>query len=740
MAGDVFTVDTKAFAQANESLKSMQGSTEKVRKGMGDVVSALQLLSKTQQEISKSAIVDPNASKVVADLRKQLEAVGVQARTIAIASNKEVINYRQLGIMDKLRVMMLSAQSDKKKRMVMYGGQMIELAAKENSLLKASASLWNKSKQSITGAVRGVTSYATSMTGVTLSLTGIIALLLDIYNKSNRIGAMSRQITAQWGSTNTGMKTASRAMADLRSSFYMTVDAAGNIATSIARSGFEEKNLATIAKDAAAIELQHGIAVQDHAQQVKNLATSYGMTADSSSMLLHFVRETSKTVPYLSMQEVSQDMAELIHSTRAFNSDLLGTISMYNTLARQDIAEKLGLGKMPIDMRRDMIKTAAAFSQNLNKGLQATLGEGRTAAERILSFRKMETPEQFSKMAGFITKSTAGFKGAEKELATMQLLEEFGFNQDEMNATLAEAFAGGGFEPENLQAVMDEIAASRKVAEDAQKNEKTARAKLYKDAGRIAYGLESLEDKLKRAIENSMLGAAGWKDIQANLEKIASWALENIPKLFRDAVDLLSNILDVLDFDKHDKNIAEGKKTIAGTMVSEGFGATAKQALGQFKRIETQLVGIGPKGPVAMTNLQSLIQDIRLDPKSVEDMANSLKDVIPEIARMRIGEKRGLITNVALSQLATTGVGSHAQELGVPQASELETFVIALARGEMATANKILRAQLREKANIREQVTQLRSAYAKHQSGMNFWTTSPTEAAELAVAEFKGKM
>lgn len=690
---DTLTIDPAAFERANTALQNMQNNSRQVREELSSSVRALQAYSELSERIKHAPIVDPKAKEALKGLEKELEKIGVTKGVIAQAAGKEVTAYSKLSLLDKMRVRMMTQQQEQKKRLVLYDGQMVTLEAKQLSLQQSALNLSKQGFNSMKNTAMGAVRYATSMGGIELSLMGIVALLLKMTNEYNKLGAMQKQAAAQWGDTNSKMKTASAAMKKLMNSYQMSVDEAGSLVVSLARVGVEEENVKRLSEEVVAIEKVHGLGAQETAQAVMDVADSYQMTADQASIFLRSVREATKTVPGLSMTEATSDMLELVRATRAYNVDLLGVAAMYNTLISKDVAKKLGLGDLPKAARKELAMTVAGFSDKLSDGLKAALGqeEGSSLAEALMNFEKMDPAKKFVKMAQFITKNVAQFTGAEQEFAVRQWLKEFGFTSSDIQETLQKAFVSGGFSAEGLEGVLKEVGKQRDILEKAGENDAVNRAKLLAEAQGIAAGLAGWEARLEQAVRKAFFGSADFGKLKESIDAILAWMQENLPKLATGMISLLTAATKYLQ-------IMAGAETVA----------KAEEEARAYKEVEPILkAGYAAIPEIEKAMPPSVAKELpeRLfGEKALDPLVEEIKQLSPAYAQTIAAQgpsggysQRATALSLALSQV------KHEPNIEAGVQDEIVELAEALATKNMNKVIRILRAQLHERSQLEKQ-------------------------------------
>lgn len=508
MAGDTFGIDPSVIQAAASSFQELQKNAANAATQAQMIEGAMEMVAKARARMGELKIIDPNEAeevlKSVKQLEKELVKAGVTVNDLVKARRDEkrliagmLVDMEQLNKSGKRRVQQEAEALKEKEKFAKVDGQIVKLSDED---LKKRGKIVSAFKDQ----ARSVTNYAQSMAGVQLSLVGIIALIIDLWDKSRKIGALSRQVVEQWERSPKALKEASSQLAQIRYGFKKSWDVAGQYVNILAQAGFEKEHILRLSKDIMAQEVLGRGTAQEQVQNIRALATNFGLTAEQSQIYLEAVKNVSRTIPMLSMGEAVKDWTELIDKTKAYNTDLLGTLALYNTLMREELADKLGLGDMPRVLRRDLAQTITGFSRDMEDGWKAALGEGRTAAERIISFEEMNLGEQFARAIEFADKKTGGFFGKEKIIASRKLLEQMGFGR-EVAKELTDAMKSGGLSTEGLRAFAMEFGKEREAMEAARKRAESERQNQIKKAMGVATGMTNSMDRLRIWIESKLL-------------------------------------------------------------------------------------------------------------------------------------------------------------------------------------------------------------------------------------------
>jgi len=508
MADDTFGLDPEFIKNVGIGLDVVGSKSASAKQQILAMEGALETVAKTGAKVAELRIIDTDQAKEVLKATKELEkkmiALGKPLKEIIKAKQKsreligaELIDMSKLTAAGKKRVKEELKLLNTKEKYIKIGDKTVKVSSQEvASTGKVLSAFKEKGKR--------LAQYATSMGGIQLSLAGIVALIIQAVDKSNRLGGMSMQIAEQWGKSKGNMGAASSEIGKISGSFKKMLAESGPYVISLARAGFEKKQLINLSRELMSVEFRTGQSVQEQAGYIKGLIANFGLADLEAANYLETVRQASKTIPMLSMSEATQDWAELIDKTKVFNTDLLGTLSLYNALMRKDIADEIGLGDAPRVIRKEIVSTVAGFSKDLEDGWKAALGRGTTAAGKMIEFENLLKPEQFERMAKFITEKTQGFAGAQREIATRKILEKMGFAK-EARVELARAFASGGFDTSGLKNMMEALGKNRDTMEDVQKKAAKDRDKLMQKGMEIADLLSGLLHDLQVWLEKFII-------------------------------------------------------------------------------------------------------------------------------------------------------------------------------------------------------------------------------------------
>jgi hypothetical protein len=517
MAKDTFNIDAQLLETAAGYLERMQKSMSGTADQAFAMQGALELAGKARAQLADIKIMDPDKAqemlKNIQELEKRIVSMGGSYQKIVDTRKQEMMMARgqvlrmdELSRKEKRYVKDQAATMTQQKEFVKFGEQVVELKNREEiNQGKIGKYLKDQGRQ--------LKNYFTSMAGLQVSLVGIIALLVEAANKGRKIGAMSQQVASHWSSVNLKTEEASGMIGQIRYGMKQSLDVSGAYVNSLAQAGLNLKQMKMFNVELLALEKLHGVAAQEQLGVITNMVNEYQKTDEEAGQWNRTLQLATKHLRgkggiAVSMQEVMRDMGELTELQKVYNADLTGTLGMYNALARQDMAERLGLGEAPLEIRKAIAKTVVGFSAELEDGWKAALGEGATVASRILEFEKLLPAEQFGRMAEFISEKTSQFAGDEREFAIRKLLMQFGFTSKQVRKVLAESFAQGGLDKDALQETMSTFADARKDAKDIMLEANKKRKELIQKGTEVAVGLTSLQELIRIWIEKKIVPVA----------------------------------------------------------------------------------------------------------------------------------------------------------------------------------------------------------------------------------------
>lgn len=557
---DVFEMDAAKLFDVGAAMDRIGQSSVKTSAQIQEVQEALTMLADAKQKLQTGefTIIDPDTVVGMQRVEESMKRAGInlgfinkQQKEWNAQTGKTIINYDDLTRRERKLAKLQMDKLKTSKEYVRTEQGLVQIGdRKQINASKTLKAFENQGKK--------LWSMAKSMASVDVSLVGIIALLIEAYNISTKVAALSRRTASSWGMGSDNIAKANATIWRLHTGFRKSVDEAGAFTESLARSGVsledisdkttdivsQQKlnagltilNLGGIKQSSAiyksaldsvrkmstskrteyrigtllmANDEKRLISAADMNKSINALVNNFGVGQMEAYGFLGTVRDSAielkKTGAAISIEEVVSDWSELIDKTKSYNTDLLGTLALYNTLINKDTAKKLGLGDAPMAVRREIAKTIAGFSNELEDGWKAALGEGASAAARILNFEDLLPEDQFVKMASFINKHIGGSTEQAQYRARM-LLKQMGFASTEARKFMAKSFVGGKFTVQGLEEVKKTIKEQREAAVKLQEKEKADRQSLVASAKGIAVGLQSLQAFITQWIQDNVVG------------------------------------------------------------------------------------------------------------------------------------------------------------------------------------------------------------------------------------------
>ena len=463
---------------------------------------------------------------------------------------------------DKILKQMVKQNQEAKKRIKLED----ELISKEKLKEEARSKTADKVSGKLKDWGRQTASFSQSVTGVQLSLGGILALLLRVYNLGNRMSGFGKLAAAQFSVAERGVKKysssisgAQKAAWKLRSRFYLQPEEAGAFLGSAAQFGItgkelnanakyisQQKQQVSFAEELFALNKVLGVPLESSGNLIKSMTRGFDMSNDSAREALASVstlalqmkgaKESGLEKMFkgmdISLGELISDWNTLIQQAGTYKVDVMGIQGLYNTLLRTDMKDTPLFGGIPDSVKKDIVGTAASFNSEMSDGMKAFFGEGESPVDRLFEFEELGT-----KAGGGPAAQLARVLGKTRGLVATEL--------DEGDTKTARYKArkfleGAGFTKEATKFISDNLAKTKDIdsalkdfadkyaVTQAQAEARSAEniTKLVKSATSIAASTKSLEEKLKQDIENWILGL---KEAINNLIKAIRDLINSIP-------------------------------------------------------------------------------------------------------------------------------------------------------------------------------------------------------------------
>jgi len=701
-------IDKSGLMQIENGLKNIKAEAEQGIKFKVDdtrIKKALDFLKQTQ----KQPLIGKAAQASVKNIQNELKKVGITQKQINDLSKKNVLQHSELSKMEKMGVWWSQQKAKHSKTYTYTDKEGTEHAIKRTTATQkavtATGYLANKTMQAGKSAV----GMAESISGVQFSLAGIVSLLMQFMNLQDRVGAMTRQVAYQWGGggVNKNMGTASKTMGMLMRQFWMTADKANELAQSVAKAGVEEDQMYGLTKRMTAFQIQGGPAVGEQLTNVKELSKSYGTAQKGAWDLYKGVLTTTKTIPNMSMEEVSADVQNMVALTRNYNTNLLSTVGLYNTLMRDDIAAKIGLGGTSTQLRQNLVKAAAGFNEQMSDGMKAWIASGSSAEGALGDIFAMESKsagDQLKMVFNKVRSEFGGQGGAQGKYMMRRglemVLKDSGMSIGDIRA-LSKKVGEPGF---NADAMAAEVNKNIEQLEKDQAAEKAGRKQMYADASSIAKNLLTFEQKMQVAIQNALLGGKNG-NLLSTLNRFGDWIIEKLPQLLgvglnylNDAVILLQKLL------KEKQPSMEDAEEANRSAIAAEEARVGERARGYGEFVESQFQGqtkTTGENFVTFGDVLSEIKD-RLGERSANDFLSpeTLKAMGPGAQTLTRPEQRQRAWSMALSQIGIDKYGQDASD-------EIGKLAEVMATRDKKLLMNFIKKQLAERTGVMDQVEKM---------------------------------
>lgn len=471
-------LDSSALSAAKKNIDAIIKSLKDQEKNVNAVVylqNQQKIISLQQLALNKNLTVE--AQKQIAhemrklDLQNDMLETGYEAALVARAHTKtteedvkaygaELVTTSALTKEAQKRLELEVARANATEKFVKIGNDIVKINESDLKTGQEEKKNWDDKNKSQAKQLAG-------MAGLDLSLGGILQKLIEGYDATNRLGAMSKQITTHWSNGSAHIEEMKDKVMELSKSFEISVDVAGQYLKQLSIAGMQHKDLTYFANELYAREVATGQSIDSQVASIKELRMEYGQTNKMATGFLEEVRHIQKALPYLNMDEITSDIMNLGQNAKAFNTDLLGTIGMYKTLMRDSRAlQATGLGALPRSFRKEMAEGLSKISAEAPLGMKAFYGMGmggvKTPAEAALKFEKLAPFKQLELIVDKMTKKVLpNAPEAAREIGYRQMLGGLGTFSNNMVVKLAELMAKGTLTPEKVRALQAQEKAER---------------------------------------------------------------------------------------------------------------------------------------------------------------------------------------------------------------------------------------------------------------------------------------
>lgn len=278
---------------------------------------------------------------------------------------------------------------------------------------------------------------------------------------------------------------------------------------------------AAIASEVYAIQVKYGIGVEQSANQLKNLMANYGKTDEQARALYGTVLGTfdalaaSGELPFdISAEELVGDWGKLIEYARVYKIDMLGILSVYQSMLRD--SKLIGLEGVSTQVKKEITKTLVSAPLEMSYGWKARLAEGGgTPAQRAIEFEKRasdkekgplyvlkRTVDVMDEMLGTVTEGNK----ADQEIRGRMLLEKMGYGK-ESAVELTRAWLSKGLTGKNVDKLLKSQADDLKSMKKSEEQWTKHRGDLIDYGRQAAVAVTSTQDLVKRYVIDILIPA-----------------------------------------------------------------------------------------------------------------------------------------------------------------------------------------------------------------------------------------
>jgi hypothetical protein len=468
--------------------------------------------------------------------------------------------------------------------------------------------------------------YASIVTGVTLSLGAALALLVEATNQTRKISGLSTLINTQYAQGGKSLHSTNSAIFSIHKNFKMAVEEVGSYITQIGRAGLKKEEVNKYAQELIANEKIYGEGIDSQVESINNLVGNYNMVTNEALNYASLVREVAKLTPDMSLAEITKDLKEMNSEQLMYNSNLFGTIGLFNVLMRKDIGKKLGLDKLPKEFKLGLLQGVTGAQSKLSYEWKAALGmsmgKGKTPSEAISGFEKIKNPAEILKGVVDFAKKSAGGSGTDQKLITRMIIDEIGVFSKDVTKKLMDSIDSGELNSENLA----------KIVKESTEEESANAAKAEKQG--------------KTRDNNISATASALTQMQPVQDKIHQWLVDTLGALVPKLLHVLSIIRDyvvkAVDFWMKKLGFMEEKKTPQGEL--SRIGNTLLTTAPTEIDLSQQTVGIAAKqlsknNKITGTDIKDILTDAQQESAEIRDLvANATKQDIQQFGTENIKE------------------------------------------------------------------------------------------------------
>jgi len=585
MAGDTFNIDPKNVEAASAYAKRLSESTGQAKDYAKELDTVMGSVEKSYAEIEKSARAIGLDPKILADIRnieksiigsgQQLRAIVTQGKSVVVQDqrrNKELAVQRKTLSEIRSLSKQLAGEAQRQHLLREASEKKQAEAEKEQEKRKREElrrnTLINKQGAEVanfmakTAGVGQAISFSTK--GLEVSLAGVLAMILEIFNKGNKMGGYVRQAAVQFSNVRTqstytakAVSTASQAAWDLRNRFAMGAEESGMMVAHLTKAGIEErdmgKNLIVRGREtkeymslaSRLVGVQHATqrSVDEQLKNIMELRNNFGMLVSSAQTVDALIADIGSRIPGLSPEQAVQDIASMNMGMRSFNSNVLDSITLYHSLNRdaEDYRQKVaearehaektgqafkapaitspygGIVAAPQEMQRGFTSWLSNLGKNLSEGMQIEVGRqaggagGSTPGDYFMNFQRLLEKEGgrievFEAIMENVMQKSAGLSGnlGERIMSmSIYLNRQYGLDIETARLT-AKDIATGKYSGTQMEELKKKYAEDLEAMKGEAKTREQLTQKLVKTGEKIALSLKTVEERMKEWIERSL--------------------------------------------------------------------------------------------------------------------------------------------------------------------------------------------------------------------------------------------
>jgi hypothetical protein len=581
MAGETFG-DPKTMEAISAAAQRMSGSMEQTKVFAGELNTALNDVLRTSEAIGKG-LRDVGADEETINSYQKIHEslVGDASALGSIISAGKKINDQ-----DKKRTKELDVQKKMLKEMRTLTKQLASDAARKQAIDEDIAKKQAKAateKRAKDDEEKKRNSYINRQTAATLeflektagvggiivknnkswelSISGVLTLLLEMFNIGTKMGGYAKQAAAQFTSFRGNAKAsavaigaASKATWDLKNRFAMSAEEAGTTVAHLAKAGIEEKDLGTYVQKRVkgqaeyqslgarmmGVQFAQQRSVEEQVKNIMDLRNNFSMLVSSAQTFDALMGDIGRRIPGLAPEQAVADIQDMAKGMRMFNLDVLDSMTLFHSLSRDaedyrrkvaEAREKAGPGgkfeapkitsgwggivSAPMNVQRKFMQFLGGAG-NQSWGAQSIIGRrmrgGATVPDQIENYQSMLKQkggagyvDAFRGMIEDVKEKTGGMGKAQRVGIVDYLQQVYGADQ-ELAKYLAENILSGNYNTKTLDELKKTYEKDMATMEEEAKKKETLGQDLLKVGSEIAINLKSVQEWLRTLLESKLVG------------------------------------------------------------------------------------------------------------------------------------------------------------------------------------------------------------------------------------------